>query len=131
MSNCESVFKAEGPVIVPTVNVHGAEATAPAAGTVLVDSGQLTIGCYRALVSFASTDTIANLLQIVRRNAANNADLELADISCGPAGVVLAGGWAEAIFTVVNPNERIVVRNKIVGTAALFYQASIALYLLS
>jgi hypothetical protein len=132
MSNSDTVFKAEGNFTLPAYNVHGAEQTAPAAATVLVDSGQLNPGWYRALVSFCTTDTIANILQIAHRNAANNADLELADAACGVlAGQVLGGGWAEAIFNVTAVNERIVVRNKIVGTAALFYQANIALYLIN
>jgi hypothetical protein len=112
----------------PDVIVHGSEQTAPAAGTVLVDSGQLTsTGIWMFLASAATTDTAANLLQMAHRNAANNADLELSDSEEG----VLSGGpssgtnSALAWFNIQNVNERVVVRNKNAGTAALFYQADI------
>lgn len=113
----------------PAVIVHGTESTAPAAATVLADSGQLTPGTYLAFAGVASTDTAANIIQIAHRNAANNADVELSDSQSG----VLAGGQQGELgllgwFTTTNANERIVVRNKNAGTAALFYQADLYLW---
>jgi hypothetical protein len=131
VSNVGTPQRTQSSAVLPNIIAHGAEQTAPAGGTVLADSGAVANpGTYRVLVSFATTDTAANIIQIVRRNAANAADVELADGASG----VLAGGsnaeWAEAFF-VLALNERVVVRNKNAGTTALFYQANIALFLMS
>lgn len=120
--------------LTPAVNpVHGAEQTAPAAATVLADTGALpaTIpagSLVLIMASVATSDTAANIIQLAHRNAANSADLELEDGASG----VLAGGQQEAliagIFVIQVVGERFVVRNKIAGTAALFYQANLYVF---
>jgi len=113
----------------PGVIVHGTENTAPAAATVLADSLALTPGTYLVYAGVASTDTAANIIQVAHRNAANNADVELADsqsgvLAGGPQGELGLLGW----FVISNSGERVVVRNKNAGTAALFYQADLYLW---
>lgn len=110
----------------PDVAIHGTEQTAPAAGALLCDSGALAVaGKYRFRATVATTDTIQNLIQVAHRNAANSADLELADIQAGPS----SQAEIDALFTMA-VNERVVVRNLIVGTAAKVYQANIYAWLL-
>lgn len=118
----------------PSVLVHGAELTAPAAGATLADTLALPNNPFfqvgslvMAVVSFATTDTAANLIQIAHRNAGNTADIELDDAGSGPAGQA-GEGLAVAIFSLTAVGERIQVRNKNAGTAALFYQASVYIF---
>jgi hypothetical protein len=120
--------------LTPVVAVHGAEATAPVAGQVLVDSlalpnvqglqpGNLVL----VIGSVASTDTAANLAQLAHRNAANAADLELDDAGVGPAGQA-GEACMVGIFALQAAGERFVIRPKNAGTAALFYQASLYVF---
>ena len=110
----------------PDISVHSTEQTAPAAGTVLCDSGAVVkAGNYRFRCVVATTDTIQNLIQGAHRNAANRADLELADLQAGPN----SQAEVDALF-VLAANERVVVRNLIVGTAAKVYQANLYGWLL-
>jgi hypothetical protein len=121
--------------LAPAAIGHGAEQTAPAAGTVCADSlalpavqGLQAGNLVLVIADMSTTDTAANLAQLAHRNAANSADLELADGQTG----VLAGGQGEAcifgIFALQNTGERFVVRNKNAGTAALFYQANVYVF---
>lgn len=112
---------------VPNKVIYGSESVAPAAGSVLADTGQLQAGNWYVLVQVASDDTIQNWVQVVHRNAANGADIELCDLSTS-AGPVPDG--RTAYFTLVL-NERVVVRNSKVGTAGKTYQASIFAWLLA
>lgn len=112
---------------VPNKIVYGTESVAPAAGTVLADTGQLTAGNWFIFVQCASDDTVQNWVQVVHRNAANNADIELCDLGIS-AGPVPQG--RSAYFTLVL-NERVVVRNSKVGSAGKTYQASIFAWLLA
>jgi hypothetical protein len=130
MANESVAFKAENRNAIPTSYVVGAEATAPSAGATLADTGALAAGTYRFVVSWATTDTAANLIQIAHRNAANGADVEVSDFASGVLAGGCPGGWAEAIMTLA-ANERVRVRNKNAGTSALFYQATIYVFLLS
>lgn len=98
----------------PDIVVHGTEQTAPAAATVLADSLAVPVaGHWRFRVCVATTDTIANIAQIAHRNAANSADVELADMQAGPN----PQQEIDAMFNMV-ANERVVVRNLVVVTAA-------------
>jgi hypothetical protein len=105
----------------PDVAVSGSETVAPAAGTVLVDSAAVpAAGHYRWRVTAGTDDTAQNILQIAHRNAANNADVELADFTIPYMG----SPYIEVTFNMA-ASERVVVRNKNVGTAAKTMQASI------
>jgi hypothetical protein len=117
----------------PVAVVHGAEQTAPGAGSVLVDSGTVSsAGLYLALVNVATTDTAANLIQIAHRNAADNTDVEVSyGQTSGGSGMGSIGAGQDAtlaaLFNLAS-GEKVVVRNRNAGTATLFYQADIYLY---
>jgi hypothetical protein len=105
----------------PDVAVHGAENTAPAAATVLADSLAVPVaGHWRFRVVTASDDTIINRFQIAHRNAANTADVELAEAQGGASGTNVV----DALFNMA-AGERVVVRNAIVGTAAKVYHVDL------
>jgi hypothetical protein len=105
----------------PDIAIHGTEQTAPAAAAILADSLAVPVaGNWRFITQVASTDTARNMIQVAHRNAANNADVELADMESG------SGSQQDvAAFFVMAAGERVVVRNKNAGTAALFYQANL------
>lgn len=114
---------------------HGTEQTAPAAGTVLADSAALPSNTallagqtVLVIADVSTTDTAANLIQIAHRNAANSADLELADGATGVAAGAQNETMIVALFTIQAVGERFVVRNKNAGTAALFYQANVYVF---
>lgn len=105
----------------PDVLVSGAETVAPAAGAVLVDTLAVPLaGNWRWRVNFGTDDAAQNIAQIAHRNAANGADVEVCDFTIGPN----AFPYVECTFTMA-ASERVVVRNKNVGTAAKTMQASI------
>jgi hypothetical protein len=121
--------------LTPAATAHGAENTAPAAGAVLADSGALANTPFLqpnnfvlVLASVATTDAAANLIQLVHRNAANNADLELEDGQSGVAAGEPGESLISGIFLLQALGERFVVRNKNAGTAALFYQANVYVF---
>jgi hypothetical protein len=108
----------------PDIIVHGAESTAPPAATVLADSGPIVLAAkVLVLVNWGADDNVATP-EIAHRNAANSADLEV-DYPGVPAGASSFVSWF-----VVAAGERIVVRNKVVGTAAKVYQAALFLWIL-
>ncbi len=103
----------------PDIIVHGAENTAPIAATVLADSGALAAPAkLMVLVNWGADDNVATP-EIAHRNAANNADIEV-DYVGVPAGASSYVSW----FSLA-ASERIVVRNKVAGTAAKVYQAAL------
>jgi hypothetical protein len=105
----------------PDVAVHGAENTAPAAATVLADSLVVPVaGHWRFRVVCVSDDTIINRFQIAHRNAANTADIELAETQVSGS----ATPPIDALFNMA-AGERVVVRNAIVGTAAKVYKVDL------
>lgn len=122
--------------LTPAAVAHGSEQTAPAAGTVLADSGALPntpflqAGQFVLVVaSVAVTDTAANIVQLAHRNAANSADVELEDSQVGIAAGSQGGETLiSGIFLLGAVGERFVVRNKNAGTAALFYQANVYVF---
>jgi hypothetical protein len=106
----------------PNIVIHGAESTAPAAAAVLADtlaiSQGISNGCMVG-VNIASDDGVANF-EVAHRNAANNADVDVAYIDAQST----PGGWAG--YFAVKPGERIVVRvGATAGTSAKVYQASL------
>ena len=108
----------------PDIIVHGAESTAPPAATVLADSGAITLPAkVLALLNWGSDDNVATP-EIAHRNAANSADIEV-DYPGVPAGASSFVSW----FSLAT-GERIVVRNRIAGTAAKVYQAALFLWIL-
>jgi hypothetical protein len=103
----------------PDIVVHGAEQTAPVAATVLADTGALAAaGKLLVVVNWGADDNVATP-EIAHRNAANSADVEV-DYPGVPAGTSSYVSW----FTLAS-GERVVVRNKVAGTAAKVYQAAI------
>jgi hypothetical protein len=121
MADASNLLQPQGKTS-PDLIVHGAESTAPAAATVLADSGALTAAAkVMVLVSWGSDDNVATP-EIVRRNAANAADVDV-DYVGVPAGASSFVSW----FNLLS-GERIVVRNKVAGTAAKVYQASLFLW---
>jgi len=106
----------------PDIMVHGAEQTAPAAATVMADSGALVAaGKVMVLVSWGADDNVATP-EIAHRNAANSADIEV-DYPGVPGGTSSYVSWFSLAV-----GERIVVRNKVAGTAAKVYQAGLFLW---
>lgn len=121
MADASNLLQPQGKTS-PDVIVHGAESTAPAADTVLADSGAIpTTAKVMVLVSWGADDNVATP-EIVRRNAGNTADVEK-DYVGVPTGASSFVSW----FNVVR-GERIVVRNLVAGTAAMVYQASLFLW---
>ncbi len=111
----------------PDFAVHGAETVAPAAAAVLADSGAITkAGNYRWRVTFGTDDAAQNILQVAHRNAANNADVEVADMTIGANSQTKV----DALFAML-ASERVVVRNKGVGTAAKTMQVNLYGWLLN
>lgn len=110
----------------PDIAVHGAETVAPAGATVLADSGAIVgAGHWRFRVTIGTDDAAQNLIQVAHRNAANSADVEVADMQGGPN----SQSEIDALFTMA-ANERVVVRNKSAGTAAKTWQANLYGWLL-
>jgi hypothetical protein len=121
MADASNLLQPQGKTS-PDLIVHGAESTAPAAATVLADSGAIaTTAKVMALVSWGADDNVATP-EIVRRNAANGADVDVAYVGV-PEGASSFVTW----FNVLR-GERIVVRNKVAGTTAKVYQASLFLW---
>jgi hypothetical protein len=73
------------------------------------------------LVSWGADDAVATP-EFARRNAANSADVEV-DYVGVPAGASSFVSWFNLLV-----GERIVVRNKVAGTAAKVYQASLFMW---
>lgn len=110
----------------PDVVVHSTEQVAPAGATVLADSGAVpTAGKWRFRVTCATDDSAQNILQVAHRNAANGADVELADMQIGPN----SQSEIDALFTMA-ASERVVVRPKAAITAAKTIQVNIHGWLL-
>jgi hypothetical protein len=108
----------------PDIIVHGAEFTAPAAATVMADTGPLAAPAKLLVaVTWGADDAVATP-EIAHRNAANAADVEV-DYGGVPVPPLAFVSW----FTLA-AGERVVVRNKIVGTAAKVYQAAIFAWIL-
>lgn len=107
----------------PTLGAPATAGTqvAPAAATVLADTGAQPAGAaaWFFFMSVANSNQAADLgnFEIARRNAANNADVWVAQIAA-ECGVNLL-----RITLVLN--ERIVIRNHAAGGAGSAYQASI------
>jgi hypothetical protein len=121
MADASNLLQPQGKTS-PDILVHGAESTAPPAATVLADSGAIPApGKVMCLVSWGADDSVATP-EFARRNAANSADVEV-DYVGVPAGASSFVSW----FTLA-VGERIVVRNKVAGTAAKVYQASLFMW---
>jgi hypothetical protein len=121
MSDASNLLQPQGKTS-PDLIVHGAEAVEPAANTVLADSGAIAaVGKVMCLVSWGADDNVATP-EIARRNAANSADLEV-DYIGPPSGASSFVSW----FNLAR-GERVVVRNKVAGTAAMVYQASLFIW---
>jgi len=121
MADASNLLQPQGKTS-PDILVHGAESTAPPAATVLADSGAIpAAGKVMCLVSWGADDSVATP-EFARRNAANSADVEV-DYVGVPAGASSFVSW----FTLA-VGERIVVRNKVAGTAAKVYQASLFMW---
>lgn len=102
----------------PDASNFGAESTAPAAGTVLADTGVLlAVGSYYIEASLG-TDDVTNMVEIALRNAANNADVAVAATDVPGTPVAF---W----FTTTAANQRIVIRNRNAGVAGKHYRATI------
>ena len=111
----------------PDIVIHGAEAAAPAAGTVLADTTPVPRGGNWRFKCWIGTDesTKVNLMEVAHRNATNNADIEVVCANCGSDGT-----FPLDVFFNMGTNERVVVRNKAAGGAAQNYQANIHGWLL-
>jgi len=83
-----------GNVVTPDINVRGptfrstdvfsiGRLGAPAAGTVLADTGALPAGIYDVMTLMTIQETINNFIRFSHRNAANTADLMTYDPSIG------------------------------------------------
>jgi hypothetical protein len=121
MSDASNLLQPQGKTS-PDVIVHGAESIAPAAGTVLADSAAIAgAGKVMCLVSWGADDNVATP-EIARRNAANSADVEVDYIGV-PAGASSFVSW----FSLAR-GERVVIRNKVAGTALMVYQASLFIW---
>ena len=95
---------------------------APAAGTVLADTGPLPAGAY-SLVVLISIDEL-NSVEFEWRDAANAANLFVHRLFMGtPAGITIT--TLTARFSVDNDNERFRVLNVGAGGVGQSYQASI------
>lgn len=89
---------------------------APAAGTLLADTGALNAGTSSWFIVASAVGSLDwGNLEVVRRNAANNADI-----------------WSQLCWSLqalwrisVVANERIIVRNHSAGNAGIAYEASI------
>lgn len=105
----------------PPIIVHGAEIVAPAAGAIFATSPALNAGNYMVMVSFGGDDNVATV-EVVHRNAANAADLELDYV--GPP----APPNSFVTFFTVAALELIVARAKVAGTVAKNYQAALFIW---
>jgi invasion protein IalB len=109
---------------------NGAPQTAPTAATVLVDSGQLAPGCYLIDVHVANeTDTAVNTIACAHRNAANAADISVAE----PFGLAVFATipiLASVIYEVQIgvQNERVACRIVSNATAAKIWQADMVVW---
>jgi hypothetical protein len=123
MADASNLLQPQGKTS-PDVIIHGAEATAPAAAQVMADSGAIPrFSKVMVLVSWGADDNVATF-EVVRRNAANSADVEK-DYS----GVPVAGSSGFVSWFSLLAGERIVVRALVAGTAAMVYQASLFLWI--
>ncbi len=100
--------------------------TAPAIGASIIDTGQLIAGDYEFHTTFATTDTTGNDVYLVRRNAADGADvagylwMATANHAAGMQNVVVPR-------IRINTNERVRWRNGgVAGTAGKIYHGTIA-----
>lgn len=109
---------------------NGGPLTAPTAATVLVDSGQLAPGCYLIDVHVANeTDTAVNTIACAHRNAANAADISVAE----PFGLAVFATipiLASTIYQVqiATQNERVACRIVSNATAAKIWQADMVVW---
>jgi len=94
--------------------------TAPAAGTVLADTGPLPVGAYT--VQFLTTAGEAQVMQMQWRNAANAANLWIMNYN---VTVNLDMVVFSTRLNVENANERFRLVNRDVATAAIVYQCTI------
>jgi hypothetical protein len=109
---------------------NGGPLTAPTAATVLVDSGQLAPGCYLIDVHVANeTDTAANTIACAHRNAANAADVSVAE-PFGLAAFASVPILASVIYEgqIATQNERFACRIIANATAAKIWQADMVVW---
>lgn len=97
--------------------------TAPAAGTVLADTGPLPIGSYSVLIIFDSEET--NNFQFQWRDAGNAANLWAQTFRTPTLGQGQGFAVIPVRLNVLNANERFRVLNLLIGAVGLDYQASI------
>ena len=97
--------------------------TAPAAGTVLADTGPLLIGPYSVLIVFDSEET--NNFEFQWRNAANAVNLWTQTFRTPTLGQGQGFAVIPIRFQIENDNERFRVLNQLIGGVGLDYQATI------
>jgi len=95
---------------------------APAAGTILADTGPLPVGAYTIQVFISAGEGNRWLFQW--RNVANAADLWTQNLRNAPAADPRLIEFSTRL-NIENANERFRVLNDLVGTAAVEYQATI------
>lgn len=95
--------------------------TAPAAGAVLADTGQLPAGVYDVVVTLANSEnsSVHNAFIVAHRNAADTADLSTWNFA------TIGGQLVSAYAKVLALNERIRVTAQIAGSASRKYTANI------
>lgn len=100
--------------------IFSGTATAPAAGAILVDSGQLPEGTFDITVDFSTGDGATNqLIRIEHRNAANAGNIWLARLATHENYVAVSF----AVFVANNERIRVFVTNA--GAAGTIYAANI------
>jgi len=109
----------------PIVAAQGTVQAAPAATVVLADSGALPAGLYIFECSVINQDdAAANFLDLVERNALNNADVSVFEIPVG-AG---PSGFVQTFIKTLALNERLVLRLKANATAGSHWQGGVNVY---
>ena len=106
------------PYRVPDVFTEG-EQVAPAAATVLADTGPLPVGVYSVVMVMSAGES--NRFDIQWRNAGNSANLAQIRIRIVTQGIFTF----TSRFNVENDNERFRILNVAAGTVAIDYNATI------
>jgi len=105
----------------PTAYVSD-QVTAPVAGAVIADTGQLAAGDYVVVYALSVADTVAvgKRIDVQHRDAANAATLKiLSSVATG------TGMWGETKRFAIATNERVRAVNGVAGAASSVYTASI------